>query len=435
MSPPTLHPRLTTTFPHLAPHPTSRAANSYPPITTSHPTCHPTCFASSVSPASATTAPTSVDPSPIIPASTDSHDWMDLSPTEIDSCDLTTLRAKLTLANSLVKNLSASLSSIRTTAAHYSLQHKLLLLEMSEAAARRQVESDITRREIEVLKQNNEDTQARTSVTEENERYKRLLRKAKYRLRAYKEELRDIKDENKRLKKRIRENRMHQLELSKSPVTSISNPSGSAPKEPPIQQPSSVITNGIPSREDNRRLPTTAATEEDEGDRLAALGYLASQVLSHRIEPSSDNRNTTPRKLQSPPLMSHHANPAPPPPRELLSPVAFTTRHKRRQSRDSTISVSDKSGRDSPPPVATLQPNPVFSREYSQRMYLPQPQSQAQAGRTLLPPISPKRQYTAGERGNGTPRKRVVRTPPMVREKRGVGTPESPPRNGVGRGR
>ncbi|CUS10884.1 unnamed protein product, partial [Tuber aestivum] len=230
---------------------------------------------SSATPTTAAPTPIELPALPAPPSETEA--WDDLSSSAIESFDLGTLRSKLDLANQLIKTLSSSLSSLRTTATHYTLQHKLLMLENSEAAARHQVESDITRREVEVLRldQGPWNTNQQTALVEENELYKRRLRRAKRSLREHREDLGELRDENEKLKKRIRDNRQHQHQLEAT------------------------------RREDSHRGPSRVpgprnALESDtnnEDDGLAALGLLASQVLSQEMveEDHSDHRRHHPR--------------------------------------------------------------------------------------------------------------------------------------------
>lgn len=232
---------------------------------------------------------------------------------------------------------------MRTNAAHYLLQHKILEMETTEAAARHQVESEITRREVEVLRldQSTFSTTQQLALAEENEGYKRRLRRAKRSIREYREELVDVKEENERLKKRIRDNRQHQLDASRSPDDGR-GAGGSSGGGGGGHVSSTTVERHVMGRRGN------GETDTNEDDGLAALRFLASQVLSQEMEESHDpdpRRATTPkskhRKLPSSTI------PAPPTRRTLMSPVAFTTSTssrglKRRRSRDSTISASDE---------------------------------------------------------------------------------------------
>ncbi|PUU81226.1 hypothetical protein B9Z19DRAFT_1077608 [Tuber borchii] len=351
---------------------------------------------------STTAVPTPVE-LPALPAPPlETETWGDLSPSAIESFDLGTLRSKLTLANQLIKTLSSSLSSLRTTATHYTLQHKLLMLENSEAAARHQVESDITRREVEVLRldQGSWSTNQQAALAEENELYKRRLRRAKRSLREYREDLGELRDENEKLKKRIRDNRQHQhqLEVSRSPGCPTSS-SATADH----QQLTTRRDDGHrgPSRVPGlRNAPESDTNNEDDG--LAALGLLASQVLSqemveedhsdhrhhhhrhhhhHNHNDNSNQQNSHPRPRK--PRKQHHlpsitttlpssANSSQNTRPSLLSPLAFTSsssahqKRRRSRSRDSTISASE--GEDKPEPskrrarVPLPPPRPVIDR-------------------------------------------------------------------------
>lgn len=313
-------------------------------------------LAASSSSTSASTMPTPIDPTSTTsttslstqPPSPSTDSWEDLSSSLIDSYDLTTLRSKLQLANQLIKSLSSSLSAIRTNAAHYLLQHKILEMETTEAAARHQVESEITRREVEVLRldQSAFSTTQQLALAEENEAYKRRLRKAKRSIREYREELGDVKDENERLKKRIRDNRQHQLDASRSPDGGHRGGGGSGGGGGGGGG-SGHVSSATAERHTVRRAGNSEVdTNQDDG--LVALGFLASQVLSQEMDDSHDSdsrRAITPKPKHRKVIAS-----APPVGRRaLMSPVAFTTSTtsrslKRRRSRDSTISASADEG-------------------------------------------------------------------------------------------
>lgn len=294
-------------------------------------------FITSSSSASASTMPTPIDPTSAISLSSlSAHGWEDLSSSIIDSYDLTTLRSKLQLANQLIKTLSSSLSAMRTNAAHYLLQHKILEMETTEAAARHQVESEITRREVEVLRldQSTFSITQQLALAEENEGYKRRLRRAKRSIREYREEIGDMKEENEKLKKRIRDNRQHQLDASRSPDDGRHGGGGHASSERHMV---------------GRRSNGEADANED---GLAALRFLASQVLSQEMDEShhSDSRRATTPKPKHRKLPSSSTTTTTAPPtirRTLMSPVAFIAASasrglKRRRSRDSTISATDE---------------------------------------------------------------------------------------------
>ncbi|KAL0635987.1 ribosomal 40S subunit protein S14B [Maublancomyces gigas] len=315
----------------------SLAASSSSTLASTMPTIDPTSTTS-------TTSLSTLPPSP----STDG--WEDLSSSLIDSYDLTTLRSKLQLANQLIKSLSSSLSAIRTNAAHYLLQHRILEMETAEAAARHQVESEITRREVEVLRldQSAFSTTQQLALAEENEAYKRRLRKAKRSIREYREELGDAKDENERLKKRIRDNRQHQLDASRSPDGGHRGGGGGGGSGGGGGGGGGGHVSSTTAERHTARRAGNSEVDTNQDDGLVALGFLASQVLSQEMDDSHDSdshRATTPKPKHRKAIAS-----APPVGRRaLMSPVAFTTSTtsrslKRRRSRDSTISASADEG-------------------------------------------------------------------------------------------
>ncbi|KAH0615112.1 uncharacterized protein H6S33_000748 [Morchella sextelata] len=194
-------------------------------------------------------------------------------------------------------------------------------METTEAAARHQVESEITRREVEVLRldQSSFSTTQQLALAEENEAYKRRLRKAKRSIKDYRDELGDFKDENERLKKRIRDNRQHQLDASRSPDDRHVTAGGG---------------NGDKGGDYSGVHNSTSAAERNAPAR-------------RKLYASWRPRVTTPQpklKKSTTSDSTHHSIR-----RTLMSPVAFTSSStsrskKRRHSRDSTISASDIDG-------------------------------------------------------------------------------------------
>ncbi|TGZ82330.1 hypothetical protein EX30DRAFT_370983 [Ascodesmis nigricans] len=103
-----------------------------------------------------TPSPLSLPPSSSDPSTTttlpSSTPWTPLTPHEIATLSIPTLRLKLSLANTLIQQLQSTLSTLSTSFAHQSLQQELLYLETAEARARYQVEAEITAAQVEVLK-------------------------------------------------------------------------------------------------------------------------------------------------------------------------------------------------------------------------------------------------------------------------------------------
>ncbi|EXJ94268.1 hypothetical protein A1O1_02661 [Capronia coronata CBS 617.96] len=132
----------------------------------------------------------------------------------------------------MAQELVAAVQEARTSAAHFKLQHSLLAMESEEAAERAEVEHQMTRREVEVLQavehrkqtslsmhhprlqpsaQPQIDALTKTCQSLEHERDEaedHLLRARKL-LEVEKDKCELLKEENDRLKKRIRDNREH----------------------------------------------------------------------------------------------------------------------------------------------------------------------------------------------------------------------------------
>lgn len=309
-------------------------------------------------------------PTPFFPTASASVDaFKPIPPHTLTSLDLPTLRHQLTQAQSLIASLQSTLSSLRTTAAHWQLQHKLLLLETSEARARSQVETDIFAAQVDVLRGQD----------------RRRLKKAQRRWR-------EAAEENKRLRARLR-GRAGRVVADEVEEEDQDDEGSGASRKPDEER-------------DDDAEDIAADGSGGEDDRLAALGFLASQVLSQEglshppsptqhppppsssqppppppPQPATPRRRKLPQPLSQPLSQPHHRHPPLKP--TLLSPVAFanevqhhhhhhhhhhrthitTPTIKRRRSRDSTISVSDDAAAidsvvQSPSPRKKAKPGP-----------------------------------------------------------------------------
>ncbi|KAI5782695.1 hypothetical protein EDC01DRAFT_223540 [Geopyxis carbonaria] len=324
--------------PHLSPasqRPSPYNSTNHSSFTSINTSTHSNLSALATSSASSTPLTPSLPALPTI-------SWTPLSTGDIAGLSPANLRYALSSANSLISTLTASLSAMRTTAAHWHLQHKLLALETSEAHARHQVEADITHTQVEVLRLGQSN-----AALEEAAAYKRRLRKAKRAVRDYREEVAELWDENERLRRRVRE--QHQvIRDSRSPVVERERARGSNAQQEPDE----------PDERDRDRDREREGTEGREG--LVALGYLASQVLS-QSQSQLQGGPATPRRRR------HTVAPHPHPQR-LLSPVPLSS-SKRRRSRDSTISLSNDE--DGGPDDDIVVPSPSPRKRVRRESHVP----------------------------------------------------------------
>jgi hypothetical protein len=306
------------------------------------------------------------------------------------------LRDMLHASVAEVDRLGAKVSETRMTAAHYKLQHSMLVMETEDAAKRMEVEHDMTRRELEVLQHAENIRQAQINSDGQTEYMAELkehchtldnelrllhkrLDKAKRVIVQKEEELSATLIENAQLLKRIRENREH-LSRLRSPGGIYAPTTPRTPVDPYTPQ----QYRGTPKHitpGSNRTHHHHHHHREGDQDTFAAL-LLADRVLSQENANSapptprmarmqhhshsqnlSHNRNAhsissgppTPNRGQAPsttsllpsiqfsPPNEHYRN-NPPMYRHDTSPQR--SRERRRKSRDSTISASDGEGRD-----------------------------------------------------------------------------------------
>ena len=291
-----------------------------------------------------------------------------------------------------MKKLSASMVEARTAAAHYKLQYSLLSIESEEAAKRRVVEQEMTRREVEVLRHTepyhkqppmlgnpistpaqpqemsgpldalNELEDHARGLESENDMLKRRLRRAKKLIRYRDGEIHTLFQERERLRQRIRENREH---FNAFRVThGIFD--GRSPR--PIDSLLGTPLQRFDRHDDDPKTALVSGARAGGRDTFAAL-LLADQVLSQetaspdatpvrarpsRLGQSGHTRGTqslsslplTPSLLRPPPSTVEQASyqvdavkmAAPHKPSKLSR---TSKRGHGRESRDSTISATD----------------------------------------------------------------------------------------------
>lgn len=265
----------------------------------------------------------------------------------------------------------------RASAAHHNLQYTLLCMESSEAIKRMEVEIEMKQKEVDVLqaarkssvalptpKISNQSMPRSASPNDrivldlknacqlleiENDNLRRRLDDAKAALIDREDSL---LEENDRLRERIRENRNH--------MTLIRRANGS-PETPalamlntPFITPAQTSTRPLRRAHSHQQIPSTP--NQNHGDQFAAL-LLADRVLSQeevgtptRTGKGTRSRNqagvvpTTPiNKMYAPYFVgtpqkqSHPLSPS----MALHTPTPRANQHRRRESRDSTISASD----------------------------------------------------------------------------------------------
>jgi hypothetical protein len=269
------------------------------------------------------------------------------------------------------------------SAAHYKLQHNLLTIETEEAAKRMEVEHEMTKREVEILRfrqhqsgdtqhgaggaympnvrqLNSELEQHCQNLEQHMELLRHRLRQAKKLIILRDGEVQMLTEQNEMLRKRIRDNREH--------LNQLRRPGGLYDPNPPRQTETAPVT---PQRAALKPTGSTrhgqmSSSQEGRQDTFAAL-LLADQVLSQETTsaPSTPTRSrpskpryhsrdhhslsslhSTPRQSQ---LTAANNNGLLPPVSLSSTPKALSKKqepsgHKSRESRDSTISASERGG-------------------------------------------------------------------------------------------
>lgn len=292
------------------------------------------------------------------------------------------LREMLSTALAENSKLEITVREARMSAAHYKLQYNMLSIETEEAAKRMEVEHNMTRREVAILQQASQNRGESNAprqeyltkilahchtLEEENAATKHRLSRAKKLIEIKDEEIEAIKEEKRQCLQRIKENREH-LNLLRSP-------GGIFHVATPKTAPNSYPATPQQFRATPKHTPMTGRsirhTRDHSQEPFAAL-LLADQVLSQENNSAPSTPTTTRHPDHRTPLKHNRAVqslsslPTTPSSRPLtanstlLPPVQFTPRsehrynsakvgtsvttprHKRRKSRDSTISLEDE---------------------------------------------------------------------------------------------
>ena len=259
----------------------------------------------------------------------------------------------------MATDLVVAVREARTSAAHFKLQHSLLSMESEQAAQRAEIEHQMTRREVEVLQATEYKQRAmsqrnsqpppqpqiealtrtcRALEEERNEAEKRLAR-AKKLVELQKDRSELLEEENRLLKKRIRENREHFTRLkSLSPSYTTPRDAFTTPQRKPVPQ-----------------FPQSAPNHSNIAALLAAGEVLSGESLSVPSTPtrthvtklkhghtrgahSLSSLQTTP--IQTRPI-SHEGYPEIVPFSAPASQLVVESAERERHDRDSTISISD----------------------------------------------------------------------------------------------
>lgn len=295
----------------------------------------------------------------------------------IASANSTELRAMLQNALEQNNKLEATAGEARMSAAHYKLQHNLLLIESESALKRMEVEHDITRREVQVLQSNGRDqspfeyTQQLKNwskkLEDENIALKKRLNKAKRLIEQREDELEDARKNISRLHDRIRQNREHinVLRSPGGPLHHISTPktAPATPHQPqyrgtprytpntnrsiryvqeriPENNFNALLLAGAVLSQENNSAPNTPLISRHPAARTPLKHHRGVQSLSSLPttpgsgRPMTGNSALLPSAQFSPEVdarVSHNLN----------HHVMQHSHERRRKSRDSTISASD----------------------------------------------------------------------------------------------
>lgn len=307
----------------------------------------------------------------------------------------------------------------RMSAAHFKLQHNLLIIDSEEAIKRLEVEHDMTRREVQALQNTGRDNESYSYIAklktyckeleEEGNITRRRLHKAKQLIEDKDFKLIEAREENERLRDRIRQNREH-INMLRSPggplhlgspktspitpqhyrTTPKHTPGSLRRREPPgsarpfeallladavlSQEHNSAPSTPIISRHPGPRTPNRHTRNVQSVSSLQAITGSARRVGHSGLLPSAQFSP----EAEARSVGSHSWNPV------------RDSRERRRKSRDSTISAEDNE---------PIQAGGRSFREESEEVY----ESQASQSATEMLRVDPRESFEVAASRTTTP--------------------------------
>lgn len=285
-------------------------------------------------------------PPPNAPPTPGETPW-DLRQVDVYRLDDNTCRTKLVDAIHHIQHLTSTLSATRTSLAQYTLQNNLLRNESREISQRSAVETELAKREVEVLLR--EYAAQMPSANQLANTYYRRYRGLKLRVKDL-EAIIEAKDvEIKRLQEYVRDSgitvpregskRTRRTGLKYAPRGGAWAGKVKSPAVPRTLKPAPTLqsTAAVVKSE------TTRNSQESQSSGLDALGMLASQVLDsqdsqhsqqYRHPPSSQFIPSTPSQARKPTQSSQ----------SLLSPLPIPAKRPRAESRASDSTIDHDAG-------------------------------------------------------------------------------------------
>ncbi|KAK9324357.1 hypothetical protein V1517DRAFT_336999 [Lipomyces orientalis] len=208
----------------------------------------------------------------------DEEDWEDIPAAAIREMDQNTAQHQLFRANAAIRRLRSSLSVARTATTRYRFDSRVLRFETEESLKRYQVENFIIKRQVDILRVNllrarpsdQKPSESEMAARIEADKYRWRLIRAKSRLFETQKMLEAKEMEIGRLRQRIGGDRLQREGRVKKGRSSHA---------------------GVARFGQNHNSKQGTGTNDDEG-ALAALGILASQVLSQQQIKSSDEETS-----------------------------------------------------------------------------------------------------------------------------------------------
>ncbi|KAF2398548.1 hypothetical protein EJ06DRAFT_523341 [Trichodelitschia bisporula] len=278
----------------------------------------------------------------------------------------------------MVERLSVALREARTSAAHYKLQHNMLLIDSSEASKRMAVELTMAQREVDVLQEAEEkrridspqhpladvaaantnlirDLTRHCSILQaENDELRRALGQAHKAVEYRDGQLLGLEEENERLRHRIRKNREHMnglLDSVHESPRSLAGTPRNAPTSTPRTLPPRHFAQPTPPHRDNQPFEALLLADKVLSQETAtAPSTPKPRPIKHRLGHTRNTHSLSslpstppryPQTLRTPPALAAILEP-PVAGAPLYHQAASAPARRRRASSDSTITASSE---------------------------------------------------------------------------------------------
>lgn len=242
---------------------------------------------------------------------------LDLTADDIENESDDICKSQLIDATELLRHATNTIQKFKGLISQIKLQNQLLTIETHEAAQRFEVENNIVKREVDRLRYEQIDHQNSVAAAEtrsDSGTYRRRLQNAKLKLRDAGKEIEERDREIARIKKQLREGRLHREALEEALIKGQGLPQIETNEEkqrsnlestpPPMGSFFGSSSSNIPSTPPSGKSKANFLGQQNGESGLDALGFLASQALIQQQQrrPHANHDSESPESLRKRPI-------------------------------------------------------------------------------------------------------------------------------------